>query len=125
MDAFDPEMFPDTVIVYAPIPGVDIDGGPTMTRGTPTTLAAAVQRVTSTSAESKRQELYQGTIAGEACYNVLFPDDPGILHADVPMDWVANSGGAFATPIALSPQGAAEPPGGLMARWTVSAVRRS
>jgi len=125
MDAFDPEMFPDTVIVYAPVPGVDADGAPTMTRGTGTTLAAAVQRTSSTSQGTRRMEPYQGTIVSEIYYNVLFPSNPGIMHADVPMDWTANASGAFAAPIALAPQGAVEPPGGLMARWTVSVVRRS
>ena len=115
----------DTVVVYAVIDGVDADGGPTRTRGAGTTFAAAVQRVTSTSNENRRSEPDLGTILGSAFYNVLFPSDPGVMSADVPMAWTAHNGVAFSTPIMLSPQGAPEPPGGLMSRWTVSVVRRS
>jgi hypothetical protein len=121
-----PRLFPDTVVVYPRVAGQDVDGGATDSDGTGVAFAASVQRVTSTGNASKREEPYQeGTIAGIADYNVLFNADvTGIVTTpDVRMRWTKHAGVDLPAPVLMTSLGAAEPPGGLMARWTVSAKR--
>jgi hypothetical protein len=122
---FSARLFPDTVQVVPPVDGQDADGGPTRGDGTPVTFSASVQEVTSTGISSHRVEPFQGTVAGETHYEVLFPQDPGIAGEDVKLLWTANKQGPINPPIVLASQGAARPPRGLGVRWTVSAIWRS
>lgn len=115
----------DTIAVHALADTLDDEGGPVEADGAATaTLAASVQRVTSTSLLSHRADRHGG-IESSAGWNVLFATDPGVTAAGQLLLWTHHDGTALAVPVALRSLGPAEPPGGLMARWTVACQRVS
>lgn len=125
MDAFDPEMYPDTVNVYPRADTTDVDSGDVPGFGTPVAFAASVQRVTAAQ-DTRRGEPTRGGIEGEARYDVLFPTDPAVSYPDTKIVHTASAmAGTFATPIVLLSMGSSEPPSGLLARWTVACRRIS
>lgn len=112
----------DTVVVHAPGTGKDAQNTPTMNApGAPgSPLACSVQEVRRGLGTSEADGMAP---YGVAQYELLFDADPGVARARQLLEWTGHAGVAFGTPIPLFSTGAARPPHGLAARWTVSATR--
>ena len=124
--ALDPELYPDSLIIFAPVVGKDIDAGVVQTPGAGVAIQGSVQDTTQIGAEMRRFEPAPGggNISGLSYKNILFPTDPQIGGPDIRIHWVANAyAGTFATPRILETQGASTR-AGLELAWRVTVLLR-
>lgn len=125
LDAFEPEFFPDTVVIYPIQTTQGVRGGEIPILSDGVEMLTGIQRGVPSGLNTLADNSDTLHRAGLTHWNLIFASDPNILAAGQTIRWTKHNGIAKNPVYELTTLGAAEPPGGLVVRWTVACYSRS